>query len=133
MNVLSIVIYGWKNDAQVNADAKTQQASINQPDFIRSLHSLDPGGGGGYSYIILYGDEPLNIVSGFQLRDRVSFLKIGPMTGGPYLSFLTPKRCFRPFARLGCDLNRPDGNISEYFQINGRFLLNFQGRTQFCL
>ena len=32
--------------------------------------------GGGYSYIFLYGDVPLNRVSfsGFRLRDRVSFL-----------------------------------------------------------
>ena len=33
-------------------------------------------GGGGYSYVILYGDVPLNRVSfsGFRLQDRVSFL-----------------------------------------------------------
>ena len=40
------------------------------------LHSRVPPRGGGYSYIFLYGDVPLNRVSfsGFRLRDRVSFL-----------------------------------------------------------
>ena len=50
---------------------------VENSHVIRPLElDLSPGGGGGYCYIFLYGDVPLNRVSfsGFRLRDRVSFL-----------------------------------------------------------
>ena len=51
------------------------------------------------------------------------FVEIGFMTGSiPYISFLTPKGRFRPFALCECDSNRLDGNISTFFY---RFLTKF--------
>ena len=56
------------------------------------------------------------------------FSKGGLQPQGPYLSFLTPRGRFRPFALCKCDSNRLEGNISTFFD---RFRRNFLAEHNF--